>query len=248
MNEQLGLWVQTKQLLRRAKRRADIFRLGLTPGHGAKRRQATLMIQKRREEWPFIQGRFDEILQDLGPGSLCFDFGANLGEFTEKLGQTGAEVHAFEPDPYTFGRLSERVARFPNVIVHNAAVGARAGTMTMERHALFDQDPERYSIGTSAFASVLGQTGGKKFDVTVVGFHDFIESFDRPVDLVKMDIEGAEVAILEELLQRPLAIPIRAMFVETHEPQMPELRPRLKAIRRRIRPSPMLQEIHLDWQ
>jgi hypothetical protein len=38
------------------------------------------------------------------------------------------------------------------------------------------------------------------------------------------------------------------MLVETHEPQIPKLRPRLKAIRRRLRPSDTLNEIHLDWQ
>jgi FkbM family methyltransferase len=248
MNVQGGLWKQTKRVLRRAKRRADIFRLGLLPGNAATRKQAILMIQERREDWPGVQGRFDEIVAGLGPKSLCIDFGANLGEFTEMLGQTGAEVHAFEPDPYTFGRLQERVGKFENVKLHNAAIGAEAGTLAMERHAMFDEDPERYSIGTSAFASALGQPGGAQFEVEMVGFHDLVEVLGRPIDLVKMDIEGAEVAILEKLLQRPTTQPIRALFVETHEPQMPELRPRLKFIRRHLKPSNTLEEIHLDWQ
>lgn len=246
MNVQEGLWKQTKSVLRQAKRRADIFRLGLMPGNAAARKQAILMIQHRRENWPKVQGRFDEIVASLGPSSLCVDFGANVGEFTERLCQSGAEVHAFEPDPYTFGKLRERVGRYSNVKLHNAAVGAEAGILAMERHALFDQDPERYSIGTSSFASVLGQPGGTQFEVKLVCFHDFIATFDRPIDLVKMDIEGAEVAILEKLLEQPTARPIRTLFVETHEPQMPELRPRLKKVRKLLKPSNNVQEIHLD--
>lgn len=217
------IWTHAKSILRGGLRRIEIYRLGLIPGKAAARQQAVLMIQQRRERWSDEQDRFDEIVQGLGPNSLCLDFGANLGEFTERLARTGAEVHAFEPDPHTFGALKARVAQFPNVKIHNAAVGAEAGTLTMERHALFDEDPDKYSVGTSAFASILGQAGGACFEVEMVGFHDFIAAFDRPVDLVKMDIEGAEAAVLEALLQRPTAQPIRAIFVETHEPQMPEL-------------------------
>ncbi|MEO1686288.1 MAG: FkbM family methyltransferase [Pseudomonadota bacterium] len=242
------IWTNLKSKLRRGRRSIDIYRLGLTRDSAAARQQAVLMIQQRRERWSDVQDRFDEIVQGLGSGGLCLDFGANLGEFTERLAQTGADVRAFEPDPYTFEKLQARMAHYPNVTLYNSAVGAEAGTLKMERHALFDEDPEKYSVGTSAFSSVLAQAGGFSFEVEMVGFHDFIAAFDRPVDLVKMDIEGAEVAILEALLQRTTAQPIRAMFVETHEPQMPHLRLRLKAIRKALRPSAMLQEIHLDWQ
>lgn len=242
------LWKPAKRVLRQGLRSAEIYRLGLTPGDSAARRQAILMIQQRREKWPDVQERFEELVRGLGPGALCLDCGANVGEFTERLAQSGAEIHAFEPDPYTFEKLKTRVAHFKNVTLHNAAVGAEVGTLTMERHALFDEDPERYSVGTSAFSSILGQAGGASFEIDMVGFHDFIASLNRPVDLVKMDIEGAEVGVLEALLQKPTAHPIRALFVETHEPQMPELRPRLRSIRKQLKPSHMLQEIHLDWQ
>ena len=42
------------------------------------------------------------------------------------MATSGAEVHAYEPDPTTFARLQEAVVDLPNVHLHQAAVG-RAG-------------------------------------------------------------------------------------------------------------------------
>lgn len=190
---------------------------------------------------------FERTLEALDRDSLCVDLGANVGVIAERMAERAGHVHAFEPDPWSFARLKERLGDRPNVTLHNAAIGGRDGTLTLMRDPGFDANRAGASQGTSAFASLLWNHGASEtFEAPVVDIRRFLRSLDRPVDLMKVDIEGGEAELLETLLEAPERLRVRTMFIETHEPQMPALRPRLKALRRRIRfldrPA-----IHLDW-
>ena len=47
---------------------------------------------------------------------------------------------------------------------------------------------------------------------------NFIENFDGEIDLLKMDIEGAEVDILEGIISKQLhTTKLKAVLCETHE-------------------------------
>ena len=52
----------------------------------------------------------------LGPGDVCIDLGANIGEVTVPLAETGATVHAFAPDHDTFAQLKSACARHPSAM------------------------------------------------------------------------------------------------------------------------------------
>ena len=133
---------------------------------------------------------FDARLALLTPGDICIDLGANLGLFTEKLAQTGAQVHAYEPDPHYFAILQKRFAGQSNVHLHNVAVSAVAGTAILRRARGFEAAPDLMSQSSSI--AVLDEA---KFDlaggiaVETRAFADVVNDFDRPVTLVKMDIE-----------------------------------------------------------
>lgn len=219
---------------------------GLIPSKKYHRLQTLYMLRERAPRTEEAERRFDKILQGLGPDNICLDLGANVGRFTERMAKTGATVHAFEPDPHAFSRLQEATKGFGNVTLYNAAIGPEDGVLTLFRDARFSEDPDRFSVGTGAFSSTLNQTGGESFDVEMVGLRSFLEKLDRPIDLVKMDIEGAEVATLENLIASDAIGRIRNIFVETHEAQMPELRKRTRALRERVR-SVRSTYISLDW-
>lgn len=191
---------------------------------------------------------FERSLAALDANALCLDLGANIGSISEQLAASGAHVHAFEPDAWAFGQLTERLGQKENVTLHNAAVGGQDGTLTLMRDPGFEKNQAGTSQGTSAFASLLWEEGeAETFEVELIDIRRFLRELERPVDLMKVDIEGAEVDLLEVLLDAPELAQVREMFIETHEPQMPQLRPRLKTLRRRIRTleHPV---IHLDWQ
>ncbi|MBI1392189.1 MAG: FkbM family methyltransferase [Alphaproteobacteria bacterium] len=190
---------------------------------------------------------FDAALAALPANAICIDLGANVGVITERLADHARTVHAFEPDPWAFARLAERVGGRPNVVLHNAAAGAEDGVLKMMRDPGFGANPAGTSQGTSAFGSLLWEKGEPDvFEAPVVDFRRFVRDLGAPVALVKVDIEGSEVPLLEALLDAPERELIGEMFVETHEAQMPQLRARTKALRERAGAieKPV---IHLDW-
>lgn len=191
------------------------------------------------------QAAFDAACAVLEPGDLAVDLGANAGIYTEKLAATGADVIAFEPDPTAFETLSGRVASRENVTLLQAAAAAQDGEMTLYRRTDFDRDPARHTTSSSLIADKrkLTDTG---VIVVVKDVVAYLTTLDRDVALIKIDVEGAEVEIMEALLDAPLADRVAQVFVETHERSIPRLADRTDALRvataGRVRPA-----VNWDW-
>lgn len=218
--------------------------ISIFPGFIGDQAKTRFLRRKRTAASAAAVLSFETLLNKLGQDSICLDLGANVGEFTRKLAAKAGHVHAFEPDPWTFERLKERVGHLPNVTLHQAAIGVTNGTIALRRPPEFENDPEQASIGCSIVSRADGNWS--TVEVNVVSFSTFVESLDSKVDIVKMDIEGAEVDVLECFLESPLRDTIDAMFVETHEVNMPQLRERISKLRRT---TSALQKpiINLDW-
>lgn len=176
----------------------------------------------------------DTILFDeLGPGDIAIDCGANVGKVTKQLAQRGATVHAFEPDPAAFGQLRQNVAAYGQVVLHQTAVAAREGTLPLYFRTERNEDPVMYSVGSTLIREKTDVSADGFCEVKVERLADFIRQFDR-IRLLKLDIEGAECEVLEDLLQESLLDRIDLVFVETHEEWIPETSARLNAIRERL--------------
>lgn len=202
---------------------------------------------KRRLVTDATQHAFNEAVSKLQPGSVCLDLGANVGRFTALLADTGATVHAFEPDPWAFGKLRDAVHSYPNVHIHPCAVGDKKGSLRLFRDPGFDDLPGPRSQGTSAFTSALWNGSPNEFfDVEMVDIFEFVRGLDSRPELVKMDIEGGELAILQRIVEENCSWFCAKMFVETHEAQMVELRKEILAVRQS---AARLEQpkIYLDW-
>jgi FkbM family methyltransferase len=152
-----------------------------------------------------------------GDAPLILDCGSNIGIsilFFKKL-LPHARIIGFEPDQKTFELLSRNVAenRLSDVTLHNVAVASRDGEVT------FFSNPQ--IPGFFLMSIVKGRFAGEAHRVPCVTLSSFVQ---KPVDLLKMDIEGAEMDVMRELAASGALKNVKAIVMEYHHHIRPEYR------------------------
>jgi FkbM family methyltransferase len=191
-------------------------------------------------------GLFDDWVSRLGHGDIAIDLGAHVGVVTERLARTGATVHAFEPDPDAFAILSSRMQGQPNVVLHRQAASDRNGAVILRRTLSHRPHGDRPSKASSIVRCDRKMNLAGGVDVEAVDFAAFLRSLPRPARLVKVDIEGAEWAVLRSVIERALDR-FEAMFVETHERFDWSVLPEAMRLQR-FAASPRVPYINLFWE
>ena len=190
--------------------------------------------------------QFAAALARLGSEDLAIDLGANAGEFTRAMADTGAQVYAFEPDPHALDLLHAHVGGMPNVTIIAAAAGTENTKAKLYRKVGFAHEPDRASKSSSLFAEKSNVSLSSALDVEVIDFTAFLGQLDRPVALMKIDIEGGEVPLMEALLSRQDRLAIQEIYVETHERKLPHLAMRTRALRDNFA-ARHLPQVNWDW-
>lgn len=185
------------------------------------------------------------VFDELRPGDIAIDCGANIGLVSAEFASRGAIVHAFEPDPVAFEMLQSRFRDMPAVHCYNEAVSDANGRMDFFFRKERSQDPIAFSVGSTLLAEKTDVEAGASIVVQVRRLADFLQQFER-VRILKIDIEGAECAVLEDLLKTELFRRIDLVLVETHEEWIPQTAPRLDRIREELRLRG-LSHVHLNW-
>ena len=190
----------------------------------------------RRYERKYLQllaqtREFPEALS-RSEGMTCIDLGANVGHYTRRMASVAKQVIAFEPDPWAFAALQNSVADLDNVRIEKAAAGTSEGRIRLHRHVRFEEDPARYSSSSSVFTDKSNVSNEGAVLVRQIDFIDYLRSLDEEVGIIKIDIEGAEVELLETLLDESDVLRrINYIFAETHESRIPGHEPRVKMLR-----------------
>lgn len=224
-------------------RRAKYGLMQHLPGELGQRYRRKL---RKLVDTPLAEAAFREAMAGA-TGKICIDLGANLGQHTRRMADHAAKVYAFEPDPWTAAELRKRLADVPNVEIVEAAAGTADGTFPLYRTASFDADPEEQSQSSSLVAEKRNVDTASAVDVKVIDFPAFLAALDGDIAVIKMDIEGAEVPLLEALFDHPVKSRIGHLFVETHESRIPELLARTDALRDRA--AQMTQpRVNMDWK
>lgn len=141
---------------------------------------------------------------------FIIDLGANIGMsilFFKKMFPE-SRILAFEPDALNFEILSENVRAngWKDVELHNVALAGVEGEID------FFTDPAgNASLESGVYARHL--PGAIKQRVKAVSLSAFVK---EPVDFMKMDIEGSEEPVLQELAASGVLGNIKRMAVEYH--------------------------------
>ena len=188
----------------------------------------------------------DSFFEILEKGDIAVDCGANVGDVTQKMVDKGATVHAFEPNPYAFKVLTERFGNNPQVHLHNKGVWDRNSTLKLFFHSKAEEDQIHWSTGSSILSDKENVNPGSFVEIQVIDLIEFVESLNKKVKLLKIDIEGAECEVLEKMLLHNMQEKVGLTLVETHEIKNESLKPKTDAIRAKIKKQ-KITNINLDW-
>lgn len=135
------------------------------------------------------------VLKTVKPGMTVLDIGANIGFFTTMfaglVGNSG-KVIAFEPVADTFHKLKSAVAlnHIENIVeLHNVAASSGPGTCELA------YDMHSFNMGGISIRPTGSETNMQLSQVAETKSIDDVV-WGRPVDFMKMDIEGAEAFAL----------------------------------------------------
>lgn len=136
-------------------------------------------------------------------GDLVFDIGAHAGNRTRGFAALGCRVVALEPQP-DFARLLRALfGRSRRVEIVEAAVGATAGRASLsisERTPTVTTVAAGWRDARAREADFGGVRWNRPIDVEMTTLDRLIEKWGVPA-FVKIDVEGAEPAVLSGLTQ-----------------------------------------------
>jgi len=127
---------------------------------------------------------------DLGDAPRAVDIGGHIGCFSLAFARQhpGARVETYEASPSTaaYTRRNMAINQFDDrVTVHNTAVSSASGTLQFADNA-----------GGSGLNGLTAPEGTPTIEVPCVTFAESLARADGPVDVVKIDTEGAEYDII----------------------------------------------------
>ena len=168
------------------------------------------------------------------PGMTMLDIGAHVGyyscRYAKILGANG-RILAFEPHPRTFATLQHNVKHLSQVTAVQLALAEREGTAELHDYLMMSASGSLHYDETMAalqksqthdtdIAPRIGQTfAAQTFTVRTIPVDDFLaaQGIDQ-VDLIKMDIEGAEIGALRGM-RRTIANSPNLVLVMEYNPQ-----------------------------
>jgi FkbM family methyltransferase len=148
--------------------------------------QSHLYWTAEYESWDVMQ-----LSRWVHPGAVVFDIGANFGYYSVSLASEmrgSGKVYAFEPCKTTFGRLQTNIA-----LNHLESIIEAIPRGLSERSGLAYLDRIDGNSGATALSS---QAKGEAIELETLDHFCDANEIHR-VDVVKIDVEGSELRVIE---------------------------------------------------
>ena len=200
-----------------------------------------------RYERYVLPRQFAKHVRGLDRSNLVIDIGANVGLVSETVAKSGARVISFEPNPDAFQKLKSLAKRYSNIDVRSDAAGKKNQPIKLFWHKNFEETGEDLTQASSLLSSKPNVSNDKYVIVNEIDFAEFLKSLNEPIELLKMDIEGYEVELLNHLLDKNMIGKIAMFYVETHEQKFPELIVPTKKLKERIKAEGYQEKFFFEW-
>lgn len=153
--------------------------------------------------------------------TIAFDCGANNGDFAKWLSEnTHAAIYSFEPDPRCFKRLP----KLDRVHWEEIAIDGESGELEL-------------GLGSNACSSGVYRESNSQETILVkkITLDEYCLKNDiKTIDFLKIDIEGAELSVLENISEELLSS-ITQITVEFHDFIEKGDLPRIRQVVQRLR-------------
>lgn len=160
-------------------------------------------------------------IKNLDSNSVVLDLGANTGVFSRTISEKlGCKVYSIEPVPTLFDSIQETDLIKKMAVAVASKSGFADVYLPEDRCATMHKRKQ--------------DEAGKMIRVEAVSLNEIVKKLKlREIDLIKMDIEGEELPILESLNFQDLQIADQ-WTIEFHDFLYPETHERVEKIKRKF--------------
>lgn len=148
----------------------------------------------------FLLQMISEKLQKKNGETIFFDVGANIGKYTLALQKYkgNAKIYSFEPNPYSFQKLTENTKHIKNQNIELCECGLSSDTGILE--IITDGDnlsSSHASVHSEVYDKLRKPEIQKRIRALFYSLDDFCMKHNiHHIDLLKIDTEGHELSVL----------------------------------------------------
>jgi FkbM family methyltransferase len=148
------------------------------------------------DKWNLEEGdKTFRLIYNLNKDSVIFDLGGFEGDWSaEMAARYGSNIFIFEPYIPFYKNIESRFLNNKKIKVYPFGLGAKTEKVS------FYQDGNASSIHKFIEKEVQND---QIFEIELVDAFNFLENFEfKKIDLIKINIEGAEFELLERLIEK----------------------------------------------
>lgn len=157
---------------------------------------------------------------ELNENSTVMDVGGYEGQWSSDIfSKYMCKIHIFEPVPNFAKSIKDRFKKNNKIIVHDKGLSS----ITVKRKITLNKD-----------ASSLIKNLRNSTEIELLDIKEFFEKNDiKKIDLIKINIEGAEYDLLDRMIETNLQLKMKNIQVQFHD-FFPEAKKRMEKIQKEL--------------
>ena len=190
---------------------------------------------------------FVQHVSKLTKDDIVIDLGANIGLVSHLMAKTGATVIAFEPNIDALNKLNLIGKKFNNLEIKPVAAGVRNRKCKLFLHKDLSNDELDLTQSSTLNNKKPNVSKDKFINIEEINFAEYLNDLNKKVELIKVDIEGYEIELINDLIDKGALNNVGKVYLETHEVSFIDLEEPTKLLKKRIKNNGLESKFFYDW-